>query len=139
MCHHRDTCLYDGLDTIGILYATLQFHGLTVGFLHNTSRIAHGIFHRSLIRHKRHINHHESLLGASAYGLTMMNHIIDGNSKCVFVTQHDIPQRIAYENHVNTRLIHDTGSVVIVSRQHAHGLLSFTIQQIKNGCFHFLY
>ena len=86
MCYHRDTCLNDSLDAIGILDTALQFHSLAVGLLHDPSGIAHGLFHGCLIRHKRHINHHESLFGASADGLTMMDHIIYGDSKCVFVT-----------------------------------------------------
>ena len=120
MCHHRDTCLRDRLDTVGIFHTTLKFHGLTVGLLHDASCITDGILHRCLIRHKGHVDDHESLFGSTAYSLSMMNHVVNGDCECVFVTQHDIAKRIAHEYHVNTCLVDRTGSVKVISRKHAH-------------------
>ena len=137
MGNYRNTSLYDSLDAVGIFHTSLKFHSLTICFLDNPAGIHNGIIHRALIRHERHIDSHESVLRASANSLSMMNHIVNGNSKGILITQHHVTQRIANENHINPRFINCASCMIVVCGKHAYRLNAFTTKHIRYRFLHF--
>ena len=90
--HYGYAGLRDSPDTVGIFRAALQLHGLTACLLHDASSIEYGIAHRGLVRHKRHVDHHEGFLHAATNGSAVMYHVLNSYGKRVLITQDDISQ-----------------------------------------------
>ena len=129
--------IHDGTYAVGIHGTSLQLHCLAVGLLHDASRIADGIVHRGLIRHKGHVDDNEGVLRPAAYRPAMVYHIFYGHGKGVVISEDDIAKRVADKDHVDARLVDDTGRMVVIGSEHAEHALALLLLIICSCMFHF--
>ena len=118
MSHHGNTCRHNPCDCFADGLATFELDGIAMRFFENTPRIAHGLFDRDLIAHKRQINHDHRIFHAAHNGCTVGDHVINRNGKRIRIAQHDIAEAVAHENRIDRTFFNQTRRGVVVAREH---------------------
>ena len=66
----------------------------------------------------------------------MVYHVVYGHGQRVLVAQHDVAQRVADQNHVDTGLVYRACRMVVVGREHGQPPLPFLGPKIVCSFFH---
>ena len=137
MRHHRNPRMAQRRNLRAHRRAAFQLHRLASGFLQRPAGVLQRLRHRNLIRHERHIEHHQALLAAPHHALRRRNQVIHGHRQRGIVSQHGISVRIPHQNSIH-RSVHQPSGGVIVAGQHGN-LLTLSLHLLKSqyGSLHY--
>ena len=133
MCHNRNTSICNSLNLRTYCSASLQLNSIGPAFLHQAACIHYGLLYRHLIRHKWHINNHHSIVTSSSYSMAKGNHILHSNGNGIRQSQHNISQRVPYQNTINASFLLQLGGGVIITGK--HGNLLTLLLHLQKGCY----
>ena len=133
MGDNRNGSVYNRFDLLCHFKAAFQLDRLGSALFYQAARINNRVIHRSLVRHKRHVRHNQSVFRSSGDRFCVVNHILHGDRQGIFISQAHHSHGITYQNRVNPRLIHKLGKGIIVCRQHGN-LLFFLFGFFKGSC-----
>ena len=102
-----DACIHDGADLLADCSAAFELHGIRATLLHKAPCVRYRIIDGSLIGHEGHVRDHERILRATRHGSRMVDHVLHGHRKRIFVAQNNVSERIADEQRVHPCLIHE--------------------------------
>jgi hypothetical protein len=75
--HDRDAALDEVTDGGGGVFAGLDLHGLTAGFLHDAGGVHEGLLDAGLVRAEGHVDDDEGLLRGTHHGLAVQDHHLE--------------------------------------------------------------
>ncbi len=87
-------------------------------FLEKAPGVAHRLGGRHLIGKKGHVADQVGEARSAGHRLAVMEHVLHGDRKGVFVPQHDHGERIAHQDRIDARPIQDQGRRIVVGGQH---------------------
>ena len=115
MPHNRNSdidqplgCLHD------MASAAFDLYGCRAAFLNQPAGISHGFFHAELECEKGHVGHDQGPLRATAHGLRVMNHHVEGHRECIIKAQDNHADRISNQNDVDTRAVQQPCHSVVI-------------------------
>ena len=114
----------------------LDLHRLGASFFDEPHSIGHALRQTAVIAAKRHIGHHQRPAHRSANSACVMQHLVHSNGQGIVMAQHHHGQRIAHQNHVDSGLVDQARSGVVVSRQRSNWL-ALALHPGKRGHGHF--
>ena len=118
MPHHGDSRRKDTVHRFEDLLAAFDLHRIGLGLLHDADGRLERHFRISLVRTERQIDHHQRTAHGACDRAGMINHHIERDRHRRFVTRHHVGRRVAHQNHIDPRRIHDAGHRIIVRSQH---------------------
>ena len=131
--HHRNSggdqtrCRLDGRST------AFDLHGRCAALLHQAPRMAQRFFWVDLVGHKGQVGHQQRASHTAAHGPRVMHHVVQGHRQRGFVSQYDHAERIAHQQHVDSRAVQQPGHGVVVGRQHGD-LFAALLLGFQIGC-----
>lgn len=100
------------------VHAAFQLHSVGAPLLDEPHTVPRGLVRRQVAA-KRQVGHQEGALCPARRRLAVMDHLRDGHLGCIFLPEHNHPERIADEQHVSTRPVGNAGARVVIRRDHA--------------------
>jgi hypothetical protein len=94
-----------------------EFDCFGAAFFHQSQSVSDCVVVTGVERSIRHIRDQQSALHGASHGLQMDQNLVERDGHRVAVSQHDIAETVADENHVNSGFVDDPGGRVIVRCQ----------------------
>ena len=118
MPHHGNPSLHQSRGRMHRGAASFDLHRSRSAFLDQASGVAQRIFRADLIGEERHVCHHQRPLDPAGNRSRVMHHGVQCHGQRCFVTEHHHAQRIADQQHIDTRTIQQPGHRIVIRRQH---------------------
>ena len=114
----------------------LDLDRFSASLFHKADSVSDGVSHRPVIAAERHIGNHESATHGAAHGARVVQHLVDGDGKSVFLAEHDHGERVADEDQIHAGLVDQARGRVVVRGQRGDGLaLALHLSQRGHGDF----
>ena len=114
---NRNLSINDAADQVRPLLTAFDLHRLGAAFLDEARRVAHSLISAHMVRAVRHVGDQQGILHAPAHRPGVVQHLVRSDGQRVLVAEHGLGQRVADQHDVNTGLIHQPRSGVVVGRQ----------------------
>ncbi len=137
MTHHEDAGFGEAGGELHDAGSPLELHRVRAGFLEEAARVAQSVFSRALVAHKGHVAYDQGVCCPPHHGCGVMHHLVNGDRKCVLVTQHHHAERVADEKNRDAGFIQEPSRESVVRGEH-HELLAaiFVGADIAHGYGH---
>src|SRR6185437_12814762 len=112
--HYGNFSVEQPVDQAHPLLSAFNFHRLGTTIFDKTRGIFHCSFLIQVIRGVGHVGNQQRAFDPAAHGTNVMQHLLHGDRQRVLIAQYHHCQRIADQNHVYARLVHQARSRVVV-------------------------
>ena len=131
MSHNRNTGSQDSVDRLHDLFSSFQFDGIRSRFLHNANRGTQSLLGIALVGPEGEIHHHQGPFDRPDHRGGMVDHLIERDRQGGGMAGHDIGSRVSDEDHVDARILQDSGKGEIIGGQHGN-FLPFQLHLLKH-------
>ena len=99
-----------------------DFDGFCARFFHKANGVGNPFGNRAVIAAEGHVGHDQSATHGAANGARVVEHLVDGDGKRIFVAENDHGQRVADENEIDAGFVDEARSGVVVCGERGDGL-----------------
>ncbi len=100
----------------------LDLDGFGAGFLDEADGVGDALGDRAVIAAEGHVGHDERAAHGAAHGARVVQHLVDGDGKRVFMAENDHGERVADENEIDAGLVDKPRGGVVVGGERGDGL-----------------
>ena len=110
--------------------------GFSAGFFHKANGVGHALGDRAVIAAEGHVGHDQRAMHGAAHGARVVQHLVHGDGKRVFVAEDHHGQRVADKDEVDAGLVHQARGGVVVGGERGDGLaLALHLAECGHGDF----
>src|SRR5690606_4728371 len=131
MPHHGDAGIDDALYRFLDFDTTLHFQSMGAGFLHHAHRSPQGIAAVALVRSEWQIDNYQCTLCSAYHCRCVVHHLFERDGYRGFIAGHHFGGRVAHEDDVAARIVHDARHGIIVPCKHRYFLT--TVLHLPDG------
>src|SRR3990172_8466929 len=134
--HDRDAGGHNLAHGFGPVVAAFQFYGIHASLLKKAAGGRHGLLKRNLVGHEGHIADEHGLACSTKNRPRMMEHILHGYGKSIWIREYDHAERVADQDGVDAGAIDRQGCRIVIGGKHSNWLtVLFLIAEITDGKF----
>ncbi len=117
MAHDADFLVHQTFDEVHTLVPAFEFDRFRAAFFHETQRIADRVVVAGVKRSVRHIGDEQRALHGASNGFQVNQDLFECHRNGVAVSEHDISEAVADQNHVDSGFVENSCRRIVVSCQ----------------------